>query len=1073
MWNLAARDLGVESYLMKLNVADVLRDVAVEPSHPPKLREIAANMLAFLSKEHCVDEQMECAYVALANSEEPRLEKVGCDGIARCTFGQKRKAAILKQHMVETAVTLLKRHTLESEHSIIALSALRMLWNLSCCPQGQNLIGKKALMTILRIARTAPEETEEGAQALLSCAAILHNAALNPSNRTRMYKSELRVKAHDRVVAMAGMTEDQFLDTYASLSQSQMSLDTERSQPASPHHPPKTPRPLSAFKKRFEHWVDDTFMQPGGPEPTTEPSTGLPNLSAASSVPRLPSFASTSGFGSATLRRSRSLPRETWLRGGINVGHRENEHGERTHLPTVNKHLRQPLEKTWRPHARHKSDLVDGLGPKFGQKRWVPKVRSYQEPDADMKLHGVGEKLLSTERPYSAARRLYTDYEELRVAMGEDHLAPNGDLLLQDRPETAMFTRVDPMSTGKADREHPITIMRKSRAGPSMAGLGATSLEEAAAEEAAVPEPPRRPATAPDSPSKANLKVQVDNIHPRNEIKFEREVGEKAPRLAIFEHLRGSRVHDGYFPEYHVPNGRMCFYYDNGSNLVTEQWVPYEKAPPRPITLGALGRIDLPLCPDLDMLAYPAVDCMPDLRPPARPPPIPIKHTLPFKHPPGYFKDLLEENPVVEVDEEAMLREEELELREEVQYKPPWDIYKSIYAPRLKEADARSFWEERPFWKKMFRADWTRCCSQERFVNMIDREAKKNKGGHTTGKEELAEIGMTIDKHYPLMMRAFKYFSLLGSGGCFTMQLNEYTDFLDTCLIPDPESDKCKRSDCDTLFITANYEEDKKSEVSKVNEDNALLRFEFIEVLIRLALAKYGNGIETYDVSDAVSMLFERNISPNLPPEAAIDSDKFRIERLYFEEMEDEFVKHKDLLRAVYSRYRQRPHGGGLRYKQLTIGGWMQLMDDCKLIDDHFTERLAKLCYLTGQMCVIDEVKNRKKLEEMSWIEFLDAIGRVGELVHLPTDEYLANSGYPNVLDFRISQETETDPAMIMPVRPSNTVAGERTRNLWVKVRILLDYMWRRLDTDPQDPKPFDRARLLKSIKKLDKDMGP
>ena len=46
-------------------------------------------------------------------------------------------------------------------------------------------------------------------------------------------------------------------------------------------------------------------------------------------------------------------------------------------------------------------------------------------------------------------------------------------------------------------------------------------------------------------------------------------------------------------------------------------------------------------------------------------------------------------------------------------------------------------------------------------------------------------------------------------------------------------------SDCDTVFITANFVQDKKTD-SKDNQDKALLRFEWFEAIIRTAIAKYG-----------------------------------------------------------------------------------------------------------------------------------------------------------------------------------------------------------------------------------------
>lgn len=58
--------------------------------------------------------------------------------------------------------------------------------------------------------------------------------------------------------------------------------------------------------------------------------------------------------------------------------------------------------------------------------------------------------------------------------------------------------------------------------------------------------------------------------------------------------------------------------------------------------------------------------------------------------------------------------------------------------------------------------------------------------------------------------------------------------------ISDADSQYVRRSDCDTLFIVANYQPDKKDPSVAVNDEHALMRFEFLEAVVRLAVAKYG-----------------------------------------------------------------------------------------------------------------------------------------------------------------------------------------------------------------------------------------
>lgn len=72
------------------------------------------------------------------------------------------------------------------------------------------------------------------------------------------------------------------------------------------------------------------------------------------------------------------------------------------------------------------------------------------------------------------------------------------------------------------------------------------------------------------------------------------------------------------------------------------------------------------------------------------------------------------------------------------------------------------------------------------------------------------------------------------------------------CGIPDPPTDKtsqCKQSDIDRLFIQANFEgkgggaSDTKKAEQDANADRALVRFEFVEIIVRMALAKFSRNV--------------------------------------------------------------------------------------------------------------------------------------------------------------------------------------------------------------------------------------
>jgi hypothetical protein len=105
-----------------------------------------------------------------------------------------------------------------------------------------------------------------------------------------------------------------------------------------------------------------------------------------------------------------------------------------------------------------------------------------------------------------------------------------------------------------------------------------------------------------------------------------------------------------------------------------------------------------------------------------------------------------------------------------------------------------------------------------------------------------------------------------------------------------------------TLFFTLALQPDKKSAAAAVNNENALMRYEFLECLCRAGIAKYGKGQQTDNVAEAVRMLIEDNIAANLSPAAGLVSNDFRRNRLYNEEVDTLLKRHAVLLKALYSR---------------------------------------------------------------------------------------------------------------------------------------------------------------------------
>lgn len=97
----------------------------------------------------------------------------------------------------------------------------------------------------------------------------------------------------------------------------------------------------------------------------------------------------------------------------------------------------------------------------------------------------------------------------------------------------------------------------------------------------------------------------------------------------------------------------------------------------------------------------------------------------------------------------------------------------------------------------------------------------------------------------------------------------------------------------------ANFEEG-ASDSKEDNADDALVRFEFHEILVRIAFSKYLITREMNDASDAVARLLDECVLPYVNAKALVDPNEFRFRRLYNEASEVVLAAHNDFLLSLF-----------------------------------------------------------------------------------------------------------------------------------------------------------------------------
>ena len=168
----------------------------------------------------------------------------------------------------------------------------------------------------------------------------------------------------------------------------------------------------------------------------------------------------------------------------------------------------------------------------------------------------------------------------------------------------------------------------------------------------------------------------------------------------------------------------------------------------------------------------------------------------------------------------------------------------------------------------------------------------------------------------------------------------------------------------------------KRGKNSYLNPGVALIRYQFLEILTRLALKRYDETGISSTKAEAVKLMYEKNLYPFYSKE---DPQKFRDTRYWNEEVDNIFKSHVQLFEYLYKTY------GGTHMKPgdqwfMTTDELEHIFADAGLINDQLVSRDIAVFYNLAMMTQVDELNKDRHLR-MNFIEFLEAFGRWAEQI--------------------------------------------------------------------------------------------
>ncbi|KAL4479133.1 hypothetical protein ABPG72_008963 [Tetrahymena utriculariae] len=230
---------------------------------------------------------------------------------------------------------------------------------------------------------------------------------------------------------------------------------------------------------------------------------------------------------------------------------------------------------------------------------------------------------------------------------------------------------------------------------------------------------------------------------------------------------------------------------------------------------------------------------------------------------------------------------------------------------------------------------------------------------------------------YPHLRIAYKMLSVHGmSGDIFCISQNPFSQFVQATEIFD--NNYIKIRDIDLNFTTSSSKALKNKTYRA--PDKTLVRNEFIEVIVRLAVDKYNKSKIYATAQQAIEAIFTSN--QFLDYLIQFESSQFwRDERYWNQQCDAIFKSYLELVKTLWNQYADSRKGEKRYYssiKTMSIYEFKDFVLQFELVDDFYPEKEIPFTFSLSIMTQIDEL-NSDRYFQMNFDEFLEALARIAE----------------------------------------------------------------------------------------------
>lgn len=143
-----------------------------------------------------------------------------------------------------------------------------------------------------------------------------------------------------------------------------------------------------------------------------------------------------------------------------------------------------------------------------------------------------------------------------------------------------------------------------------------------------------------------------------------------------------------------------------------------------------------------------------------------------------------------------------------------------------------------------------------------------------------------------------------------------------------------------------------------------------------------------------------------------MDHNIFRDACLYTQSTDQVLRSKLPFLISVFTGAINANRTGGMTRKRevlMSLPGWLLFLRSYGLITSQFSNVEAKFCFHSSKLLVIDDVNQKDRARMITFVEFLEALCRITDIIFLPTQVQIDNSGHEDFHTYHLHVKTHGD----------------------------------------------------------------